>query len=163
MLLEKRLFACIFLLSLSSVLVALVSQHVFGMAPCAWCVFQRLIYLVIALLSLIAWLHAPSHPTVYRLYALSVTATSVAGLASAIYQMRVAATMFSCAQTLADRWMTQSGLESAVPWLFGIYASCMDAVVYVLGVEYGAWSAMMYGLIALLGCWAIARPPRGRG
>ena len=161
--LENRVFAGIFLLSLGSVLAALVSQHVFGMAPCAWCVFQRLIYLVIGLVSLIAWVHSPINLLVYRLYALSVTSIALAGLASAIYQMRVAATMFSCAQTLADRWMTQSGLESAVPWLFGIYASCMDAVVYVMGMEYAAWSAIMYGLIALLGCWAIVRPQRARG
>ena len=36
------------LLSLSGLGIALITQHVFGMLPCAWCVFQRLICVVIA-------------------------------------------------------------------------------------------------------------------
>ncbi|PAX93014.1 disulfide bond formation protein B, partial [Bordetella pertussis] len=49
------------------------------------------------------------------------------------HQYSVAAKMLSCDQTFADRFMSATGLDGALPWLFGIYATCMDATVAVLG------------------------------
>lgn len=163
MLLDKNIFTAISALSVGSVVVALLSQHLFGMAPCAWCVFQRVIYLAIAAASGLAALHNPTHPMSLRVYSLLTGLLAVAGIASAIYQKNVTATLLSCEQTLADRWMTQSGLESAVPWLFGIYASCMDAVVYLLGIEYAVWSALLFGIIALLSVYLFIRSRLDRG
>ena len=83
-------------------------------------------------------------------------------MAATWYQYTVAAEMFSCDMTFADRFMTGSGLESAFPALFGIYATCMDAAVEVLGVEYAIWSLMLFallGVLALAGC--LARGRRG--
>ena len=45
----RLLLASVALLSLAAVGLALVSQHVFGMEPCPWCVLQRVIFLAIAL------------------------------------------------------------------------------------------------------------------
>ncbi|MGA0585155.1 MAG: disulfide bond formation protein B, partial [Castellaniella sp.] len=45
---SDRLLRFIGLLCLAAVGVALISQHAFGMKPCAWCVLQRLILLAIA-------------------------------------------------------------------------------------------------------------------
>ena len=45
---NRTILRLIALASLGAVAIALVSQHVFDMRPCAWCVFQRLIFLVIA-------------------------------------------------------------------------------------------------------------------
>lgn len=163
MLHDKNVFAAISVLSFGSVLAALLSQHVFDMAPCAWCVFQRVIFLAIGVVSGVAAIHRSKDSTVVRLYALLAGLLAIAGIASAIYQKNIAAKMFSCDQTLADRWMTQSGLESAMPWLFGIYASCMDAVVYLLGIEYAVWSALLFLLIALLCAYGFMRPRPGRG
>ena len=42
------------LLSLAAVAAALVSQHMFDMQPCPWCVLQRLIFLAIAGVSALA-------------------------------------------------------------------------------------------------------------
>ena len=61
-------------------------------------------------------------------------------MVAAWYQYSVAAKMLSCDQTFADRFMTGIGLDGGVPWLFGIYATCMDAMVSVLGIEYALWS-----------------------
>ena len=73
--------------------------------------------------------------------------TGLSGIAAAWYQYSVAANMLSCDQTFADRFMTGIGLESAVPWLFGIYATCMDAKVPVLGIEYALWSLALFVII----------------
>ena len=74
----------------------------------------------------------------------------LAGVVAAWYQYSVAAKMLSCDQTFADRFMSGAGLDAAVPWLFGIYATCMDAVVSVLGVEYALWSLALFVVVLLL-------------
>ena len=140
---NRLVLAAIGLLSFSGVLLALISQYVFNMPPCAWCVFQRLIYLCISAMCLAGVVGQPSRLRL-SVFMSIVLALCVAGITSAWYQVKVASNYFSCAQTLADQVMTQSGLESTLPWLFGIYASCMDAKVTVLGVEYAYWSMMLF-------------------
>jgi len=146
--LEKKLWWAIIGLCLVGVSIALVSQHAFNMQPCAWCVFQRLIYLVLAL---VASVGALNQGLIFRLFfsmlGLSLT---VAGVFAAWYQAQVASNTFSCAQTLADLLMTQTGLETALPALFGIYASCMDARVKVFGLEYAYWSLLLFVILGVI-------------
>lgn len=129
------------LLCFAALGVALASQHLFDMPPCAWCVLQRLIYLVIGLAALAG---ALAGPAAGRLAALAAAVLAACGIVAAWYQYSVAAKMLSCDQTFADRFMSGTGLDAAVPWLFGIYATCMDAMVTVLGVEYALWSLALF-------------------
>jgi disulfide bond formation protein DsbB len=46
--------------------------------------------------------------------------------------------------------MTRTGLETALPALFGIYASCMDARIKVFGLEYAYWSLLLFVMLAAL-------------
>ena len=46
--------------------------------------------------------------------------------------------------------MTGIGLDGSVPWLFGIYATCMDAVVPVLGIEYALWSLALFVILLVM-------------
>ena len=48
-----RLLAAGVVVPLGAVALALVTQHVFGMQPCPWCVLQRLIFVAISLAALI--------------------------------------------------------------------------------------------------------------
>jgi disulfide bond formation protein DsbB len=139
--------------SLLGVCVALTSQYLFDMPPCAWCVFQRLLFLCIAFWAGLAWLLASPKAKVI-LNALTIL-TSFGGIASATYQINVASKQFSCAQTFADVFMTRSGLESALPQLFGIYATCAEAQVTVLGVEYAIWAMLLFSLQAAAAALAI--------
>lgn len=144
----RRTLLLIAFLSLSALGVALVSQHLFDMPPCAWCVLQRLIYLGVALAALIG-AALPGRGGRAALLGLCLP-LSIAGIVAAWYQHTVAAKMFSCDQTFADRFMTGTGLESALPWVFGIYATCMDAVVSVLGIEYALWSLALFVILFLM-------------
>ena len=138
------------MLCVSGVGIALLSQHAFDMQPCAWCVFQRLIYIVLAC---VAGAAACSQRLVARLvYAMLGLSLTIFGALAAWYQAQVASNSFSCAQTLADLLMTQTGLETALPALFGIYASCMDARVKVFGLEYAYWSLLLFVLLGTLLC-----------
>lgn len=146
---NRLVLIAIGLTSFCGVMLALISQYVFDMPPCAWCVFQRLIYLTISAMCLAG---AVGQPSLLRLSVFTslVFALCLGGVTAAWYQANVAANMFSCAQTFADNIMNQSGLESTMPWLFGIYASCADAKVTVLGVEYAYWSMILFIMLGAL-------------
>lgn len=147
----QRSLLLIFLLSSGALAIALFSQHVAGMRPCAWCVFQRLILILISLTALIGLVISRAPHLASRLASGVVTVLGLGGIAAAWYQYSVAAVQFSCDQTFADRFMTTSGLDASVPWLFGIYATCMDARVDLLGVEYALWALALFVILTLLG------------
>lgn len=154
--------ALIATLCLAAVGVALVSQHVFDMAPCAWCVFQRLIYLAIALICIVLKVIGRGSAGTVLVAGFLSTALAAAGVAAAWYQYTVASNLFTCDLTFADRFMVNSGLDASIPWLFGIYASCMDARVNVLGIEYALWSLALFVVVGLLGTLAIIKPKARR-
>jgi len=157
---QTRWLHLIALLSVGAVVMALISQYGFDMRPCAWCVFQRVVYLGIAAL---CWLTlALRHKPAWSLlgHALIVL-LALGGALAAWHQYDVAANLFSCDLSFADRFMTRSGLDGGLPWLFGIQAACFDARAYLLGVEYAIWSLTLFLLLALLGILALSgrRPP----
>src|SRR3546814_13228559 len=121
----KRLLHATALLCLIAVGAALVSQHVFNLRPCAWCVLQRLIYLCIAVACWLALLFGRIGP-VRRLAALVAMLLCIAGVAAAWYQYDVAAKLFSCSLNFAARFLLGSGLDGQAPWLLCIFASCLD-------------------------------------
>lgn len=144
---SERLLRLIALFCFGAVGIALISQHVFDMPPCAWCVMQRLIYLAIGIVALVGGFGGGRALT--RVCGALSALLAAAGVVAAWYQYSVAANMLSCDQTFADRFITQSGLESAVPSLFGIYASCMDARVELFGIEYALWSLALFVILGL--------------
>lgn len=149
------------LLCVAAVAFALVSQHVFGLLPCAWCVLQRLILLAIAavaLLSAAGWRGAWWR----RIGGLLVAGLSASGVVAAWYQYSVAAHSFSCARTFADRLISDWGLDAALPWLFGIYSSCMDASVTLLGLEYALWALILFAITLVMGLAALLLSVRWR-
>ncbi|HEY9461090.1 MAG TPA: disulfide bond formation protein B [Paralcaligenes sp.] len=152
----SRLLNLIALLSIGAVGIALISQYVFGLQPCAWCVLQRLIYLLIAAF---CWLGLLLNrlPALRKTCALLAALLSVGGAAAAWYQYDVAAQLFSCKLTFADRFMVGAGLDAHVPWLFGILASCADAKARILGVEYALWSLALFAFLGVLSLVALLR------
>lgn len=142
-------------ISLLAVLIALISQHVYDMQPCAWCVTQRMLYLLIAVIGLVGS-RGQATRTRNAVSLALILSVALAGITAAIYQAQVAAQSFSCAQSFADQLMTKTGLESAVPWLFGIYASCMDARITLFGIEYAYWSLALFALIATAAAYRLS-------
>ena len=93
---RRPLLVAAAVLSFAAVALALVSQHVFDMQPCPWCVLQRLIFAVMGVVCLVA-LAAP------RAAGAVVLLLSVCGIAAALWQHFVAASSDSCKLTLAER------------------------------------------------------------
>lgn len=131
---------------IAAVGAALVAQHGFDMQPCPWCILQRLIYLVIAVLCIGA---AFSAGAARRALGALAIVLALAGIASAVWQHVVAAKQFSCNLTLADTLITALRLESLAPPLFQVTATCADAAVSLFGVPFEYWSLALFALVAL--------------
>lgn len=143
------------ILALFSVGVALVSQYQYDMRPCPWCILQRLIFLVVAAVCIVAAL-SRSRALRIGLSMLGVL-LCLAGMAAALYQNLVASKLESCALTLADRILTALGVEAWWPWLLAIQGSCADAAVDLLGLPYELWSLALFGVLGLVLVTAIGR------
>ncbi len=155
-----RLLGGVALAGIAAVAVALVSQHVFGMEPCPWCVFQRLILLIIALVCLVA---LPWRGRAARVVAAGLgSVLALVGMAAALWQHFVAARSDSCAVSLADRIVSGLHLDTLWPDVFFAGAGCADATANLLGVPFPFWS---FGLFALIGaaCALAIRRTLARG
>lgn len=142
-------------LALFSVGVALVSQYQYDMRPCPWCILQRLLFLVVAAVCLVAAL-VRSRPARIGLAAVGVT-VCVAGMAAALYQNLVASKLESCALTFADRILTALNVEAWWPWLLAVQGSCADGAVDLLGLPYELWSLALFGVLGVVLVTAIGR------
>jgi protein dithiol:quinone oxidoreductase len=140
------LLSAVALFSIAALAAALVSQHVFGMEPCPWCVLQRLIFVAIALacgLGLV-WRAAAGRV----IAALLVLGLSLSGVAAALWLHFVASKSASCNLTLADRVIVALRLDTLLPEIFSPRANCAEAAVDLLGLPYTFWSLGLFVLFA---------------
>jgi len=135
---------------------ALVTQYVFNMQPCPWCVLQRLIFLAIsasALLGLL-WRSAPGR----RVGAGLALLLAGCGVAAALWQHFVAAASASCNLSLAERIIAALGLDETLPAVFMAMASCADAATRLAGLPYEFWSLMLFVGLGAAALAVVRRP-----
>jgi protein dithiol:quinone oxidoreductase len=157
----RLLMALIGLACASSVVIAVSAQHLWEMQPCPWCILQRMIFIVIALLSLLAAAQ-PIHG-LRRVLAALVVPLAGCGVAAALWQHFVAAQSSSCALTLADRIITAVSLDQRWPEVFEVRASCADAAVNLAGIPFEFWSLALFALVGVLAlACALAAPRHAR-
>jgi disulfide bond formation protein DsbB len=135
--------------ALLAIAVALVSQYGFNLQPCPWCVLQRLLFVMIAL---VGALGLPRRMRRYRLLIGGlVLILALLGVAAAAWQHFVAAKSNSCDLTLAYKIVGMDlHLDRLLPSVFEPRATCAEAAVNLLGIPYDFWSL---GVFAVLG-WA---------
>ena len=136
-------------LAFAGVGLALVLQHMSGMEPCAWCTFQRLLFIVLGALAIASWLMAGT-PVIARVLSALAALTGIGGIAAALYQHFVAAPSGSSALTFADQVINGLRLNEIMPWLFEATAMCDEANVPMLGVPFAFWSAMLFLILTLV-------------
>jgi disulfide bond formation protein DsbB len=145
-------------LSVAAVGAALVSQHVYGMRPCPWCVLQRLIFLCIASTAIVGLVL----PGILRKAAKVVLVLLTGcGAAAALWQHFYASSAASCDLSLADRIVGSMKLDAQWPEVFMATASCSDTKVTLLGLPYEAWSLALFALMGAVGV-RLLLPSRGR-
>ena len=137
-------------LAFGAVGIALVSQHVFDMQPCPWCVLQRLILILVGVLAVLGLV---LRKRVVGAGAAAVLALALcgSGFAAAMWQIS-AEKSASCNLTLADRIVGATQLDRLIPDVFEARASCADAAVKVYGFPYWKLSAAAFTLCGALMC-----------
>ena len=146
-----RLFLVGVLLPLAAVGTALVTQHVFEMQPCAWCVLQRLIFVAISLAALLGLAGQGLRGAFVRRAGAAVMGLlALAGISAALWQHFVASSSTSCNLSLADRIVSGIGADALWPEVFAAYASCADAAAKLLGVPYEFYSLTIFVVLAAL-------------
>lgn len=152
----RTLLAGLTLLPLLAVAAALYTQYRMDMMPCAWCVLQRLCFVVIALAGLLGLLVPGA--SLRRVAGLVALLAAAGGITAALWQHFVANASASCAMSLADKLMGATGLDSRFPEVFAAYASCADAKVDLLGLPYEFWSLGLFILMAAAALRVVLRP-----
>jgi disulfide bond formation protein DsbB len=143
-------------LPLLAVAAALVTQHVYDMQPCPWCVLQRAIFLAITLAALPGLLLRQATPR--RASAAGALLLAGCGAAAALWQHFVAASSASCNVTLADRVVRSLGLDALLPEVFEARASCAEAAVKLAGVPYEFYSLALFLALAACAGLVLRRP-----
>ena len=144
----QRILALAAGICVAAVGAALITQHVYDMQPCPWCILQRMIFLAIAAVALLGLLWRSRIGTLAS--ALAMDMLAAAGVAAALWQHFVAASSSSCNLTLADRIIAATGLDGLLPEIFAPRASCADAAVNLAGVPYEFWSLALFATLAAL-------------
>ncbi|EKU30520.1 disulfide bond formation protein B [Alcaligenes sp. HPC1271] len=130
------------LLAFSGVGIALLSQHVFSIPPCAWCVLQRLIFIVLGVFSLVAGvLRQLGHQR-------SSTVASLLGLATSVGGILAAGTRYRSRSTCSAATRPLPIASSPSPaWK----AACLGYLVFMPP----AWmhANLCWGLNTLTGAW----------
>jgi protein dithiol:quinone oxidoreductase len=139
---RRNVLAAIAITGFGAVGAALITQHVFEMQPCPWCVLQRLVFVAIGLAALagMVW----RSPWGRRALPLLLLLLCSFGVAAALWQHFVAAASSSCNLTLADRIVSATQLDELLPGVFQPRATCADAAVDLLGVPYEFWSLALF-------------------
>jgi len=148
---STHLYVAGVLLPLAAVCLALVTQHIFGMQPCAWCVLQRLIFVVISLAALLGLAGQLLRLALIRIAGVALMGLlALGGISAALWQHFVASSSTSCNLSLADRIVSGIGADALWPEVFAAYASCADAAARLLDVPYEFYSLTIFVMLAAL-------------
>ena len=144
-------FAASALAAFSLVIVGMQLQELYRLAPCPFCIFQRLLYLVIGGVAVFGWLW----PRWTRLWAALIVVLAVVGLGFAGYQSWLQAfphLATECSYTdpgLIERFVDWLGMLN--PGLFLATGFCASRDWLFLGLSMANWSVLVFAGYAVLG------------
>jgi protein dithiol:quinone oxidoreductase len=150
----------------AGVLFALFTQHVWDMQPCPWCIIQRMLYMLLAVVTLVCGAFGGKRTRMGRVVSSSpwkvgswaAAVIALLGVVVATYQATVASSQVSCNLTLAHKFITATGLDELAPEVFKVRASCADAATAtLLGVPFEVASGLLFGIILLWALYLVSR------
>lgn len=132
-----------------------------GLDPCPWCIVQRVGFIAVALVALLAALQRP-WSTGIRVWSLLGAAAAFAGAGSAVYHLwlqsdpkRAAA----CAGSALERLLDASRIGDWVPPLLQYGGTCEAKPWTLVGLSVPQWSLVCFVALAL---WMLAIPRLAR-
>jgi disulfide bond formation protein DsbB len=132
-----------------------------GLDPCPWCIVQRVGFLLVGLVALLAALQRPWNVGI-RVWSLIGATMALAGAASAAYHLwlqsdpkRAAA----CAGSALERLLDASRIGDWVPPLLQYGGTCEAKAWTLLGLSMPQWSLVCFVALAL---WMLLIPRLAR-
>lgn len=157
-----RLFTLVFLACVAILGFAVYLQHAKGLDPCPWCIVQRLGFVGVGLIALVAALHRPG-PGMTVFYSALGAAAALAGAAAAGYHVYLQLDpkrLASCVGGPVERLLDQTDIGSWAPPLLQYGGPCTLKDWSFLWLSIPEWSLVMF--IALAVCLAFT-PRLARG
>lgn len=147
----SRIFTLIFLACVAILGFALYLQHVKDLEPCPWCVVQRLLYIAVGLICLVAALHRPG-PVIATFYAMLGAATALGGALAAgyhVYLQADEARARACAGSAVERFLDQTDVGSWIPPLLQYDGPCTLVDWSFLWLSIPEWSFVCFVVLGV--------------
>lgn len=145
-------------------LAALYFQFYAGYQPCPLCVMQRIIFMLIALVLLIAVLHRPQILGI-RIYAILVFSLSIIGNIFAIRQVWLQSLPKDLVPGCGPNFnfiVQHLPLTDAVRQIFYGSADCAKVNWQFLHLSFAAWAIVFFSLLMVNAFWQLLVPRRSR-
>ncbi|MCU0803532.1 MAG: disulfide bond formation protein B [Burkholderiales bacterium] len=144
-----RLFTLVFVVALGLIGFALYLQHGTGLDPCPLCVAQRVLFIGVGLLALVAALHRPSGAGI-AVYSTLAGLVAAGGAAVAVYHLWLQSDpkrASACVGSPVERLIDASRLAEWVPPLFRYDGPCTLKPWSLLGLSIPEWSLVWFVLL----------------
>ncbi|TRZ58194.1 MAG: disulfide bond formation protein B [Rhodocyclaceae bacterium] len=158
----RGLFAATGLASLGLIAGALVLVKTMNLAACPLCILQRMLYLLLALEAIVAWILAnPARPTALprRAAALVMAVTALTGTGIATYQMWLQRFAKGVSCTADQPWWERlvDWAGSQWPLMFEASGLCSEAGWKFLGLSIAEWSLIAFACMSIAMVIALLR------
>lgn len=159
----RLLFGTLFAACAALLGVGLYLQHVVGLEPCPMCIMQRYAFVALALVALVAAIHAPRR-TGAVVYGGLLLVVALAGGAVAAQQSRLQLSPPSLAECGPGfAYMMESfGFAEALPMMFRGAGDCSAIDWTLLGLTIANWSLLCFIAIAAFSIAMMWRGARAR-
>lgn len=135
---------------------ALVLQHFYGLNPCPLCIFQRIAFILVAVLSIAAALLGPRRSAAW--FGAGAVLMSLVGASIAAWHLRLLAQpeKLACGPQLSDM-LDNFPLTHVLPRVFAGSGDCAAAGEPIFGMSLAAWALLWFLFFALASIGALAR------
>jgi protein dithiol:quinone oxidoreductase len=159
---HRRLWLLIAVGSAALALASILLTEWLALAPCHLCIFQRLLYMLIAPLALLA---AFSAGLVRGISGALIALAAAGGAATAGFQTWLQAQPEGSVSCLGpdmgpiERFVEWLGMQQ--PTLFMATGFCEDKALVIFGVALAGWALLCFVAILVLALWLLLRRPPG--
>jgi protein dithiol:quinone oxidoreductase len=145
----RGLFAATGLAAVGLVAGGLILAHTMNLAACPLCILQRMLYLLLALEAIAAWLlagSAPARTLPRRAAAFVMAATALMGVGIASYQTWLQRFAKGASCTADQPWWEQLVNWAGAQWplMFEASGLCSEAGWKFLGLSIAEWSLVAF-------------------
>ena len=142
---NRSLYFLGFVICIALIGVALFMQYVMHYEPCPLCIFQRISFIAIGLICLIAALHNPGYLG-HKIYGVLIAISALFGLGLALrhsWLQHNPPKFVECGGGL-EYWLETLPTNKVVEKILHGTGECTDVVWKFLGLSIPEWTAIMY-------------------